>query len=329
MADTLTNHPLQRIGHLGSVADMRISNNANWINKNTHDCWNEIYDPSFKYDIAIFVKAMDVACQAEAQRIQAYGGKVIFDANVNYYEIWVEYDIPGTRPTPQQQQDAIAMTQLADGVVADSTYLLDITKKYNSNAVWVPDNVDLTTFRGLRRHRARKPIRLIWSGVAKKSQPLLMIKNVLRELNDVELVIVSDAYPQIISELSQALPCHCVPYSNRRYARELRNSDIIISPKNLVNGYEMGHTEYKITLGMAMGLPAVASPQQSYREAIDYKGGGIIAETERDWYDALHRLSRDPDLRSQLGQAAHQTVRERYATPVVAQRYLDVLRNLL
>ena len=42
---------------------------------------------------------MDVRCQDEAERIQAYGGKVVFDANVNYYDIGGDYFIPGTQPT--------------------------------------------------------------------------------------------------------------------------------------------------------------------------------------------------------------------------------------
>ena len=108
----------------------------------------------------------------------------------------------------------------------------------------------------------------------------------------------------------------------------MRTCDIIISPKNLINGYEMGHTEYKITLGMALGLPAVASPQQSYREALDHKGGGIIAATAEDWQDALHKLCSSPGLRAQMGQAAQETVRECYATQVVSRSYMEVLQEL-
>ena len=80
-------------------------------------------------------------------------------------------------------------------------------------------------------------------------------------------------------------------FSERRYAEELRRSDVIIAPKRLVNAYELGHTEFKITPGMAVGLPAVASPQQSYVEAISDRGGGILAEDVGRWSDALDRLS--------------------------------------
>ena len=129
-------------------------------------------------------------------------------------------------------------------------------------------------------------------------------------------------------QLQSVIPCRFIPFSERRYARALLGSDIIISPKRLINGYEMGHTEYKITLGMAVGLPAVASPQQSYVEAISYKGGGIIAETSEEWHEALELLVKDVQLRADLGAKARQTVLKRYATPVVAQQYLDLLLTL-
>jgi len=328
-ANTLTSQTTEHLGNLGSVPDMRISNTGLWINKNTDTIWNEIYDKTLKYDIVIFVKAMDKSCQDEARRIQSYSGKVIFDANVNYYEIWGTYDVEGTKPTPEQQSDAIAMTTHADWVVADSTYLLNVIQNYNTSVSWVPDNVDLNTFKGTRTHQDKHPIRLVWSGVSKKAQPLLFLLEVFESLQDVELVLVSDAHPDVIDTLHKVLRCHFVPYSNRRYAHTLQTCDIIISPKNLINGYEMGHTEYKITLGMAHGLPAVGSPQQSYREAIEYKSGGIIADTPDEWHRALQTLCASAEQRTQIGLAAQQTVKERYATHVVARRYLDVLKELI
>jgi glycosyltransferase involved in cell wall biosynthesis len=90
----------------------------------------------------------------------------------------------------------------------------------------------------------------------------------------------------------------------------------------------MGHTEYKITLGMAIGLPAVASPQQSYVEAISYAGGGLIARDDAEWRGALERLTTDLAFRVELGQQARRTVLERYSTPVVAGMYGALLEEL-
>ena len=90
----------------------------------------------------------------------------------------------------------------------------------------------------------------------------------------------------------------------------------------------MAHTEYKITLGMAAALPAIASPQQSYQEAIGHAGGGIVADGAEQWITALRDLATDHERRRDLGARARQTVEQRYALPVVAAQYSTLLHQL-
>lgn len=307
---------------------MRINNLALWLNRHSDDVANELYRPERRYDVVVFFRAMDARAQAEAGRIQAYGGRVVFDANVNYYEVWGDYDIVDTRPTETQRAAAVAMTTSADWVVADSSYLLGVVRRFNPRACWIPDNVDTTLFRPGGADRPGGPFRVVWSGVAKKARPLLAIRSALASLRNAELVVVSDREPDVLPELREALVCRFLRFTEPRYARVLRGCDVIVSPKRLTNAYELGHTEYKITLGMAAGLPAIASPQQSYVEAISHAGGGIIAESEDDWRAAFDRLLGDDALRRELGARARRTVSERYATPVVAQAYREVLCSL-
>jgi glycosyltransferase involved in cell wall biosynthesis len=307
-----------------SVA-MRVANVARWVNANTR-LRNELYRPERRYDVVVFAKAMDEQAQAAAERVRAAGGRVVFDANVNYYEIWGDYDVPRTKPTQEQQQDAEAMTRNADAVVADSSYILAIVRRYNERATWIPDNVDLGVFRPRPPHEG-PGLRLVWSGRSQKARPLTLLREPLAGAGDLELVVVSDARPPELDELAEVVAVRYEPFSLRGYARVLRSCDAIVSPKRLVNGYELGHSEWKITLGMAAGLPAVASPQQSYVEAIGAHGGGIVADSPAEWRAAFERL-RDPAVRADLGARARQTVEELYSTPVVARRYGDFLREV-
>jgi glycosyltransferase involved in cell wall biosynthesis len=77
---------------------------------------------------------------------------------------------------------------------------------------------------------------------------------------------------------------------------------------------------------MAAGLPAIASPQRSYIEALG-GGGGIVATSPEDWAEGLEAV-RDSKHRVELGARARATVVERYSTPVVARRYGDFLLSL-
>jgi glycosyltransferase involved in cell wall biosynthesis len=79
---------------------------------------------------------------------------------------------------------------------------------------------------------------------------------------------------------------------------------------------------------MSLGLPAVASPQPSYVEAIEAHGGGFIASSPEEWERVLRTLAADVPVRIDRGERARRTVLERYSTPVVAQQYLDALERL-
>jgi glycosyltransferase involved in cell wall biosynthesis len=312
---------------LDSFTGMRVGNVARWINDNDPELSNELYVSDRRYDLVVFQKVMDARAQAEADKIRAYGGRVVFDANVNYYQIEGDYFVPATRPTEEQRRDAHSMTTTADWVVADSSYLKSVIEPLNAQVTWIPDNVNTAIYGGVRDHRDGT-LHLVWSGIGKKAAHLLAIRDVLQALEDVDLTLVVDEAPDFLPELEILIPCRVVTFSDRRYARTLRQSDVIISPKRLVNAYEVGHTEYKITLGMAVGLPAVASAQPSYLEAIGHRGGGIVARDSGEWHQALTRL-RDPALRRDLGARARQTVVERYATPVIAAQYARLLRDVM
>src|ERR687887_426547 len=154
---------------------MRVANIARWIDANDRGFRNELYRPGRRYDVVVFVKAMSDSHRDVAEQAQAAGARVVFDANVNYYEIWGEYDIADTEPSEEQQRQAEAMTRLADWVVADSSYLLGVVRKLTERASWIPDNVDTALFRpGRRARRDGRPLRLVWSGMARKAKPLLL-----------------------------------------------------------------------------------------------------------------------------------------------------------
>jgi glycosyltransferase involved in cell wall biosynthesis len=320
--------PKRRFSQLTSFTRLRAGNVGEWVNRHQPDVHNELYHRGRHYDVVVFQKMMDARSQDEARRIQAGGGRVIFDANVNYYDIWGDYFIPGTRPTDQQQQDAIAMTQLADWVVADSSAVAAAASRFNPRVTWIPDPVDLDVYRGVKVHAARRPVTLIWSGVGKKAAHLLEARDALAAVVGIELLLVSDTAPDCLAELRAVVPCRVLRFSDRRYAQALLDADVIISPKRLCNAYEMGHTEYKIALGMAVGLPAIASPQQSYVEAIGYAGGGVIADTSEQWTAALEALAGDATRRQAVGANARRPVLERYSTAGVARQYMSVLLAL-
>ncbi len=286
---------------------------------------SEFYHPQRTYDAVMVIKTFHEGVLAEVKRLKARGTPIIFDANVNYYYIWGDYTDPRTRPTPDLQRAAIEITRLADAVIADSDYLRHVVRDFNPHTVWIPDNVHprLYPFSPPRPNPA--PLRLIWSGVSFKAGEFALIQEALAQVPGLELWIVSEKPPPVMAELQRALPVRWFRYQDLYYAWLLGRADVIVSPRALNNGYNLGHTEYKITLGMSRGLPAIASPQPSYVRAIGHNGGGILCHTTADWVAALETLRDAPAARAAMGQRARQTVEACYATPVVARQYADLL----
>ena len=101
-------------------------NVAKWLNESSLPIKSEVYRSRGRYDVIVCVKTMSEVVRDEIRKHRESGCRIVFDANVNYYDIHGDYPVPGTRPTEQQQKDAVLMTETADWVVADSSYLAEI-----------------------------------------------------------------------------------------------------------------------------------------------------------------------------------------------------------
>jgi glycosyltransferase involved in cell wall biosynthesis len=80
---------------------------------------------------------------------------------------------------------------------------------------------------------------------------------------------------------------------------------------------------------MACALPVVASPIPSYRELIRDRVDGILAETSKDWVEALLLLVGSEKLRQKLGQAGRQRLLESHSEEIVARKFAGVFEQAL
>jgi glycosyltransferase involved in cell wall biosynthesis len=299
----------------------------------------ERYRPWGSYDAVVFLKMMSDPAFVLAQKLKRQGTRVIFDANVNYYEAWGNFPVADTRPTDIQTAQACRMTELADAVVADSSALQDVCLKINPRTYFVPDAVDTEFFRPREpgKHRAKtKKLTLIWSGIGKKAYHLELIEQVLGNLKEqIHLILIPakptlrDVPAPVLQRLQKNLNVSQSYFHWASFPDALAKADVVISPKDLGCSYEQSHTEYKITLGMAMGLPALASPQRSYVEAIGDGLGGAICTDAASWHKAIEQFSSDDALLRAQGLAAREKVVRLYSIPVVAERYRHVLDQVL
>jgi glycosyltransferase involved in cell wall biosynthesis len=296
-----------------------------------------------RYDVMVFLKSMGARNLDRLASARRRGARVVFDVNVNYYESAGAEYYEGMLPTRQQQVDAIEMSRAADAIIADSSFLESVCRKHNERVRWIPDNVDLDRVPEYRPWRiGGGPLRILWSGESIKLFEFLAIENVLRKYaSKIELVLVTNSlssldrwqsqYRERFNSLLRDVPHRTIPYRSITDLFDVYSQGgVLVSPRFLDNSYNLGHTEWKITLGMACGRMALCSPVPSYLDvAVRSGGSGIrICRTAEDWEQALEALlSGEADLdREEM--SARRVVETHYSTPVVARSHSAFVREV-
>lgn len=306
----------------------------------------ELYRPWRSYQVVVFVKSMDDACWRLAVAQRNKGGCTVFDANVDYFTpadgVWY-YE--GMAPTLKQQEESCAMARACSAVIADSSYLLEKVLPYNSQSVWIPDNIpdawitDKTSWRP--KFGCKLP--LLWSGEAVKLFELLRIEPVLRRFREnIRLRLVTgslDVLSRIyepwqgrLRSLLADLECEVVSFQDIPALLSLYDQGgICISPRYLDNSYNMGHTEWKISLAMARGCVAIASPQSSYCDLWkNANGQGVrICSEEDEWNTVFEKMLTGDFMWEEEQRQACAVVRRFYATSVVAATHTNWLGSLV
>jgi GT2 family glycosyltransferase/tetratricopeptide (TPR) repeat protein len=83
--------------------------------------------------------------------------------------------------------------------------------------------------------------------------------------------------------------------------------DVALCPQRV--DQQPAKSNVKVTTAMALGVPVIAAPLQSYKEIIEHGKNGYICEKPEDWYKALVEL-KDPEKRKEIGTAGKNSVGE-------------------
>jgi len=305
-----------------------------------------LYRRGVQYDAVVFVKSMTDECRELAQSLRERGTGVIFDANVDYYTMAGTGSMPRDLvPSAAQRLQAVSMTGLADMVMASSGHLAGICREINPSSRWIPDNVDPALVPAPVSRDRGGVLNLWWSGMAQKTIDLMALAVVLPGFGDkirLNLVtgdlgaamkrmdpVMEKGLRSLLRKIPHEIHRYCsVPDLLRLYASR---PGLIISPRFLDNPYNLSHSEWKITLGMACGLPAVTSPQPSYLDVRDrcrHPGALSICSSDEEWVSVL-RNAMAPGGWDEASDAARAVVSEHYSTPVVAALHLDAVRDCL
>ena len=301
----------------------------------------EVYNPWRSYDGLVFLKAMGAKAEQLARRYREKGKPVLFDANVNYYRIEGREHYQGMMPSIAQQRAAVAMTEGASAVIADSEYIAAECSVYNRHVSWIPDNVEMEQVPPLAIRARHHRLRVVWCGEAIKLFELLLIEQVLRSFSKhLHLIVITNDlsatsrwygnYKQKLGCLLDDLSVEILTYRGFQHLFETYNlADVVISQRFLDNTYNLGHTEWKITLAMACGCVALGSPVPSY-EKIQNRASDkeiVICHSVEEWQVAFEFvLSNAIDV--QIRKSSRKLVDQYYSSRVVAGQYIQFMQQL-
>lgn len=310
-----------------------------YINDHIEGWHYEMYRPWQRYDAVIFLKSMGERAHNLLNRLHKKNTACVFDANVNYFDSDGTEYYSGMLPSAEQRINVINMVKSATSVIADSEFIAEQCAAYNSETSWIPDVVDITAAPFKPWTPRSKRLRLLWSGQAVKLFELLASEDLLLRWKDrIELVLVTNdlsalerLYPEIRARLENVLAqltVKIVPYrSIDQLFSVYANGGVFISPRFLDNRYNLGHTEWKITLAMATGRVALCSPVPSYeRVAERAENVGIrVCRNTQDWEEAFEEL-----LGGHMGWeaesvAAREVVNRHYTPAAVAPNHTAVI----
>lgn len=304
----------------------------------------EIFRPWRKYDATIFLKSMGPMAESKAASLRNKGAAIVFDANVNHYDVQGFSHYQDMLPTREQQDAAISMTIQSDAVIADSPYLQEKVAPLNPRVSWIPDCVEMSQVPDYERWRYNGgKLPLLWCGQALKLFELLAIEDVLEEFSaHVELILVTNQAtdsPRWTKETHRAFQRllgrvqHCfVPFmSIKQLFTIYRSGGVVISPRFLDNTYNLGHTEWKITLGMACGRLALCDGVPSYKVVAQraHSSGVRVCMTKDDWREHLDEILRSRIDLAAEGEHARAVVEKYYSAGVVADQHAGFVKNLL
>lgn len=178
----------------------------------------------------------------------------------------------------------------ADVVVCCSTILAQMTKNLGFGPVAVIKDAieEVAAPDPVYKDRYKKP-KAVYMGMGGNS---FLANEWLRETVEnagYELVV--------ITEWDNAT----IKWDSKNWPKDLCDCDVVLCPQRV--DVQPAKSNVKVTTAMALGLPVICSPIQSYKEVVRHGENGYIAGDLKEWGSALEEL-KDHKIRERIGKAA-------------------------
>ena len=222
-----------------------------------------------------------------------------------------------------------ALMRRAEIVVCGNSYLADRASSAGARIVEIlPTVIDLEryTLAENSRDHGTEETTIGWIGSPLTSRYLDMVAPAVKEVAKRHPVRFTAVGAGPLPDLG--CTAEGKPWLEQTEVLDITRFDIGIMPLPDAP-FERGKCGYKLIQYMACGKPVVASPVGANKQIVRHGVDGFLAETTKEWIDALAVLCSDASLRLRFGASGRRRVAAEYSVDSAAPRLDAILKSAL
>lgn len=212
-------------------------------------------------------------------------------------------------------------------ISAGNSYLVEYAKQFNSNVFVNPTTIDTESHHNVKLYNItkndEKPV-IGWTGTHTTAKYLDFLIPILEKLSiefDFEFCVISNEIP-----LAKIQNLNFIKWKKESEIEDLIRFDIGVMP--LTNDqWAKGKCGFKALQYMALGIPAIVSPVGMNTEIIDQGENGFLCSTEKEWYDALHFLLKNPFEIKKMHDSARMKIIDKFSVVSNEKNFLNLFKD--
>jgi hypothetical protein len=217
-----------------------------------------------RYDVAIVFRKPKPKYYFIFRYLKLISRKVYFDTCINIFSLHEEID-------GKRLKYAHKIAGAADGIICASHRIAEYAKPYARSLYVMEDPVNLTHFKGQKRHiNFEKPV-FGWSGVGAKS----VFLNRFADAISGRIIIISE--PRI-EKVALNFRFEYIQWNYSTFPEDILKCDIALLPRDYNDSYNDSHSSFKALVFAVLGIPVIASKVPSYVELSRYYDGIVFLE---------------------------------------------------
>jgi len=228
----------------------------------------------------------------------------------------------------------------SDYVLTNGHFLLNYVREFNKNSCMIHDPIDTELFSPEKKIRNAKKIVIGWQGNARihrRNLAMLInpLKRIGKEYRNIKFKIISYLGDENIIRMFSPLEKYMeIDYGTKNwiplasFAKMIYDFDILVAPLE-DSPWNRGKSALRVGIGMALGIPIIASPVGEQKYVVRHGVNGFLARNEEEWYTYLKMFIEDEHLRKKMGKEGRKTAEKELSLDVNGSKLYKVIENIL